>query len=81
MQALCKLTLGVLIITMSSSAQLIRPLSVYKNIIEGIHLYFNNTCIILLHTIQHPMETQGMQKLLLEKCFLSLEFFFNFQKF
>lgn len=58
-QVLCKSTLILLIITCNTSAQLIRPLNVYKNIIEGIHLYFNNTCIILLHTIQHPMETQG----------------------
>ena len=45
--------------TLCASGQLVRPLYIYKNIIEGIHLYFNNTCIILLHSIQHPMETQG----------------------
>ncbi|XP_014488825.1 PREDICTED: glutamate receptor U1-like [Dinoponera quadriceps] len=40
--------------------QLIRPLSVYEGLIKDMHDYFNNTCIILLHTNTNPIETQGL---------------------
>ncbi|KAL6262922.1 hypothetical protein P5V15_005710 [Pogonomyrmex californicus] len=39
--------------------QLIRPVYVYEGLIKDIHDYFNNTCIILLHTNPNPIETQG----------------------
>ncbi|XP_019887827.1 glutamate receptor ionotropic, kainate 2 isoform X2 [Ooceraea biroi] len=40
--------------------QLIRPVYVYEGLIKGIHDYFNNTCIILLHTNPSPVENQGL---------------------
>ena len=40
--------------------QLIRPVGVYQDIIQGIHDHFNNTCIILLHSTPNPIESQGM---------------------
>lgn len=39
--------------------QLIRPIYVYEGLIRDIHTYFNNTCIILLHSNPNPIETQG----------------------
>ncbi|KAL0119313.1 hypothetical protein PUN28_009707 [Cardiocondyla obscurior] len=51
--------------------QLIRPVYVYEGLIKGIHDYFNNTCIILLHNTSNPVETQGLAEsdhlLLLQK--------------
>nr|XP_012222289.1 PREDICTED: uncharacterized protein LOC105672139 [Linepithema humile] len=42
--------------------QLIRPVYVYEGLIKSIHDYFNNTCILLLHTNPNPIETQGLME-------------------
>ncbi|XP_072759507.1 probable glutamate receptor [Anoplolepis gracilipes] len=42
--------------------QLIRPIYVYEGLIRDIRSYFNNTCIILLHSSPNPMETQGLME-------------------
>lgn len=42
-----------------SNQQLIRPVNVYTSIIEAIHLIFNNTCIIFMHTVDEPIKSQG----------------------
>lgn len=51
--------LTVFLITKLTSCQLIRDIEIYDVIVNGIHDYFNNTCIILLHSIQDPVEAQG----------------------
>ncbi|KAM0730699.1 putative glutamate receptor [Formica fusca] len=40
--------------------QLIRPNYVYEGLIRDIRTYFNNSCIILLHSESNPIETQGL---------------------
>ncbi|XP_070155700.1 probable glutamate receptor [Polyergus mexicanus] len=42
--------------------QLIRPNYVYEGLIRDIRIYFNNTCIILLHSESNPIETQGLME-------------------
>ncbi|XP_032687916.1 uncharacterized protein LOC116852050 [Odontomachus brunneus] len=57
--------------------QLIRPIHVYEGLIKDIRDYFNNTCIILLHTNPNPIETQGLTEgddLLRLQKYLSLKF-------
>lgn len=44
--------------------QLIRPVDVYKDLIRTIHDYFNNTCIILLHSIPNSVEDQGKKRIM-----------------
>lgn len=39
--------------------QLIRPISVYEGLIKDIRAYFNNTCIIVLHSNPRSIEMQG----------------------
>ncbi|XP_015511066.2 probable glutamate receptor isoform X1 [Neodiprion lecontei] len=48
-----------------ASGQLIRPNHVYQSMISGVHDYFNNTCIILLHATIDPMETKGTKNTVL----------------
>lgn len=38
---------------------LIRPLRVYESLIEGVHDYFNNTCVILFHGSTNSVEGGG----------------------
>lgn len=38
---------------------LIRSNYMYEKIIEGIHKYYNNTCILLIHAIKEPVEPKG----------------------
>ena len=35
-------------------------INVYYSIVETVHNYFNNTCIIYLHTYDNPMEKLSM---------------------
>lgn len=56
-------------------AQLIRPIEVYNGLIKGIHDYFNNTCIILLHATPNPVEGQG--KYFIEKRIVSTNFYMD----
>jgi len=49
----------IALVAMTGSAQLIKPVYVYERLIRDIHIYFNNTCIILLHNNPNPTETQG----------------------
>ncbi|XP_047366950.1 probable glutamate receptor isoform X1 [Vespa velutina] len=39
------------------SQLMIRPVYVYKHVIRGMHDYFNNTCIILLHDTPNVIES------------------------
>lgn len=43
--------------------QLIRPNYVYEGLIRDIRTYFNNSCIILLHSESNPIETQGEKQM------------------
>lgn len=38
---------------------MIRPVYVYEHVIRGMHDYFNNTCIILLHNTPNVIENTG----------------------
>ncbi|THK32961.1 probable glutamate receptor [Diachasma alloeum] len=44
--------------TGQSYCQLIRPNVIYESVIKGVHDYYNNTCIILLHATEDPIESQ-----------------------
>ncbi|KAH0950141.1 hypothetical protein HN011_000355 [Eciton burchellii] len=61
----------IALVAMTGSAQLIKPVYVYERLIRDIHIYFNNTCIILLHNNPNPTETQDLREgdrlLLLQK--------------
>lgn len=50
----------ILILTQTTFNQLIRPNYVYEEIVLGIHDYYNSTCILFLHTIADPIESQGI---------------------
>ncbi|XP_076302865.1 putative glutamate receptor [Lasioglossum baleicum] len=42
---------------------LIRPLRVYESLIEGVHDYFNNTCVILFHGSTNSVEGGGFEEM------------------
>ncbi|XP_044005739.1 glutamate receptor ionotropic, delta-1-like, partial [Aphidius gifuensis] len=46
---------------MWKNCQLIRPNHVYEQVITGVHHYYNNTCIILMHATKDPIDTQGLE--------------------
>lgn len=41
------------------SNQSIRPNHIYEEISQGIHDYYDSTCIIFLHAVSDPVESQG----------------------
>ncbi|KYM79557.1 putative glutamate receptor [Atta colombica] len=43
-------------------SQLIRPVYVYEGLIKSIRDYFNNTCIVFLHSNSNLIETQGLME-------------------
>lgn len=47
------------ILPVEAESILIRPYYVYKNLIKGVHDYFNNTCIILFHGSSKLIEEEG----------------------
>ncbi|XP_078039267.1 putative glutamate receptor isoform X2 [Augochlora pura] len=58
---LCTTKKGVCLESLDTDPILIRPLSVYENLIKGVHDYFNNTCIILFHDSPNPIEAKALQ--------------------
>ncbi|XP_076164714.1 glutamate receptor ionotropic, delta-1 isoform X4 [Ptiloglossa arizonensis] len=55
-------TLWLLLALASTQKSLLtRPLHVYENLIQGVHDYFNNTCIILFHGSPNVIETEGLE--------------------
>lgn len=53
-------TLMIIYFVQNLDCQLIRPNHVYEQVITGVHHYYNNTCIILLHATKDPINTQGL---------------------
>ncbi|KAK0169134.1 hypothetical protein PV327_002880 [Microctonus hyperodae] len=43
------------------SNQLIRPNYIYEEISQGIHDYYDSTCIIFLHAVSDPVESQDIE--------------------
>lgn len=46
-------------VQITRSQLMIRPVYVYEHVIRGMHDYFNNTCIILLHNTPNVIENTG----------------------
>jgi len=57
----CKyLIIGLIVFVFDLTwSQLIRPVYVYEGLIKSIRDYFNNTCIVFLHSNSNLIETQG----------------------
>ncbi|KYN23279.1 hypothetical protein ALC57_04152 [Trachymyrmex cornetzi] len=43
-------------------SELIRPVYVYEGLIKSIRDYFNNTCVVVLHSNPNIIETQGLME-------------------